>query len=266
MIRDLYKMHDQAVGHIMSLTDSDTGVILLSDHGHGPRPTTVFNINEMLRRNGWLKSNKGRSAYSSKAKARIRNTAIQFVQDFGLGNLAGRILSLYPKWKEKVSAESSIDWGSSLACVSNFSPFKSYSYGGIWVNSQLLGPGKNDFVQTLLDTLIGLKHPDTGEPIVKWAKKCKDLYQGDNISLYPDILLELKNGLGFGQEVNCDLIQDGNMHRIQPGSHKLDTPVLGIRNIKIPQEAGQKTQLTLMDIAPMILSFLGIENKDGIIA
>jgi len=260
VIQDVYIMHDKAVGKSMSCIDEKAGVIIVSNHGHGPRPTKLFNVNEFLFQKGYLKLAKGHNQYSSKAKAKLRNVAIKFVQDFGFGALAGRILSLYPKWKQKVSAESSIDWKNSFACISSFSPFKSYSYGGIWINGGCLGTDKDAFISKIIKELSEFKHPKKEEHIVKWVTRRDDLYQGDYLDLYPDIIVELKEGIGFGQEVGGNILEDGKMHKVQPGSHKLDTPVLGLRNIAMPNEVLEKNLLSLMDIAPMALSFLGIHD------
>ena len=44
-----YKTFDEIVGKFLERLDERTGLIVLSDHGHGQRPTMLLNINESLR-------------------------------------------------------------------------------------------------------------------------------------------------------------------------------------------------------------------------
>ena len=54
VVPDFYKLYDRVVGKLLSSVDSETTIIIVSDHGIGSRPINLVNINEFLRRMGLL--------------------------------------------------------------------------------------------------------------------------------------------------------------------------------------------------------------------
>lgn len=47
-------LHDKFISEFVSLADSDTTIIIHSDHGHGMRPIKMLNVNKILREMGLL--------------------------------------------------------------------------------------------------------------------------------------------------------------------------------------------------------------------
>jgi predicted AlkP superfamily phosphohydrolase/phosphomutase len=254
VIPRFYEITDQAVGALLDAAGPDVVSLVFSDHGHGVRPYRLLNLNEILRREGFLQARKDRQETRPGLRPRIKKILYRYLKQYGADYRLMRLAQLFPFWKRILASPSPIDWERTRAYVSDLSTVKSYSYGGIRLNNHRAGDG--GLAADLLRLLADLKDPDTFQPLVKWACRREDLYRGPYINRYPEILLELQEGCGLGWEINCDLFGAGDIHHVQPGAHKLDTPVLFIHG-PLPQAPTGRTA-TLMDLAPTILDLLGI--------
>ena len=78
------------------------------------------------------------------------------------------------------------------------------------------------------------------------------------INKYPDLIFDLKDGYGAGWGLYEDLITDASSSNLVPGSHKIDTTTFLCSNLN---KECIRENMTLMDIAPMILNLLGIDWK-----
>ena len=56
VIPNMYILFDEIIGWFLDSIDKDTTIIVMSDHGHGGRPSKLVNINEILREAGYLKA------------------------------------------------------------------------------------------------------------------------------------------------------------------------------------------------------------------
>ena len=111
----------------------------------------------------------------------------------------------------------------------------------------------------LIQEMRGIKEPESGESLVNWACRREDLYRGEHISKYPDIIFELRDEYGVGWVVHEALIGMCQTHNIQPGSHKGDSAVM---LLSAPgDEVIQTEDITMMDIAPTVLHLLGIQGS-----
>ena len=264
VIKDFYRLTDNVVGKFLNLTNSSTHTLILSDHGHGLRPFRLLNINEILKREGILIARAKKSIISPKdlnVRKWLKVKLMHFVKDYGAGYYLMKLSQMFPKWKQILSPSSDIDWERSLAYVSDLSTVKSYSYGGIRINKNIKNVGREDLIDTILNILSDIKDPNTSENILKWASRREELYKGPYIDKYPEILLELREGYGLGWEVNGDIFGTSDMYNIQPGSHKLDTPVFYMVNTG--DKKYFRDEITLMDIAPTVLDLLGLKRGSG---
>lgn len=259
VIKNFYVLCDEMIGKFITAVGSDTAIIVLSDHGHGMRPVKLVNINEILRRKGLLvPKRKGlRSRNPLYETERLKRIASNFVTRYGIGNSALRLMQRFPLWKRIFASPASIDWEKTTAYVSDLSAIKSYSYGGVIVNKANLADTEYEKMQHLLiKELAEIREPDTGEHLVRWICRREELYSGEYISKYPDILFELTSDYGIGWEIGGSLVGTGYMHRVQPGSHTRYSPVLLVSTAG----AGKclRKDITPMDISPSVLELLGI--------
>lgn len=255
VILDFYKEYDHILG-LYSEQLKDVRMIILSDHGHGARPKNVVNLNEVLRQKGFLKSNiKINRVYDPfYLYEKIKINVVDLVVTFNLGKIAQKVLVKFPRFRKIYTSPISINWKDSLAYISDLSGIKAYSYGGIRiVRNNINTKDYEELRDRLIKDLLILRDPKTNEGLFKWIKKREDLYHGQFIDKYPDLIFDLRDGYGAGWNLCSNLVTNASSSNLVPGSHKIDTAVLLITNLDkklIIQD------VTLMDIALIIIDVL----------
>ena len=266
VIRDFYELFDHVLGEFNNLSDRRTTVIVVSDHGHGMRPVKVVNINEVLRRKGYLvpKRRNPRDSNTIVKAETVKSKAVSFVNSFGINSSLLRLMHKFPLWKKFFTSASFIDWNQTVAYVSDLSAIKRYSYCGIIINRTKVNPKQYENLRTkLLEDIKELTEPKSGERLVKWAYRREELYKGEHTSKYPDIILELDGNFGAGWDVGVPITNISQTPNIQPGTHKANSPVLFMSNIERAGFAIREDDLEvgLMDIAPTVLGLLGVATN-----
>lgn len=258
VIRDTYRLLDRIVGDFIQ-TKPEAATIVLSDHGHGMRPTKTVNINEFLRKSGYLVSSGPALNPLPYLIETLKYGLLEFVYRFGLDHLLLRLTrfkALSKVSKNVYMSSAVIDDDKSQAYLSSFAGPKSYPHGGIEINRGNLGEKSYErFREALIEELCNLRHPQTGATLVEWACSRDDLYNGAHISTcYPDIVFELKEGYGTYWSIHHGLLGTAYEHKLSSGGHKKNAVFLskGLEQVK-------KASMTLMDIAPTILALLNVE-------
>ncbi|MBO8183257.1 MAG: alkaline phosphatase family protein [Archaeoglobus sp.] len=265
VIKNFYKLHDEMVRKFYSQLDQDDVLILLSDHGHGRRPIKNVNINEILRQKNLLSSRKNN--VSTTVIESLKRKALSIAGKYNLENFGAKLLKFVPNLRKMYTAPPIIDWENTIAYASDLSGIKSYSYGGVRINKQLIKDQATyeEIRSKIIETLLKIPDPGTNGRLVRWAIRREELYQGPYINVYPDIVFELKDDYGVGSRVNAPLIESSPSHGIVPGSHKGNNAVFFIisqRGIDI-----RMRNMSLMDVAPTVLGLLGLNNRykfDGV--
>jgi predicted AlkP superfamily phosphohydrolase/phosphomutase len=258
VILEYYKIFDEIVGEFMEVYP-DVSLVVMSDHGHRSRPIKTININEYLRKKGYLVS-KGKN---KKAISKIRKTILEVANRLNIEHwlikLVVKSQKLTKVSKSMYSSAGYIDRSKSIAYLSNFAGIKSYPHGGIEINKDLLSDTEYEKVrEELIESLSGIKTPN-GEPLMKWIKRIEELYLGRfTEEIYPDIVFELKEDYGVGWELYSNLFGKAYDHKVASGGHARNAVFL-LKNVS---KQTYKTEMTLMDIAPTILDLLDISIKD----
>jgi len=65
----------------------------------------------------------------------------------------------------------------------------------------------------------------------------EDLYRGDHIAKYPDIIFKLDDEWGVGWDVNGEIFSRSNSHRLHSGNHRAETPVFFVYNADLNVES-----------------------------
>jgi len=259
MILDYYKIFDGIVEEFIEIYP-DVSLIVMSDHGHRSRPYKTVNLNEHLRRNGYLTS-KGNKKAISKLRKTILEVANKLDLEQWLIKLVVKSQKLTKVSKSVYSSAGSIDRSRSIAYLSNFAGIKSYPHGGIEINKDLVSVSDTEYEKVrgeLIKSLPELKTPN-GEPLMKWVKRWEEFYPGEfTEEIYPDIVFELKEEYGVGWELYSNLFGKAYDHKVASGGHGKDAVFL-LKNV---DKQVHKTEITLMDIAPTVLDLLGIKEKD----
>ena len=258
IIFDFHVLYDKLVGEIIEKYKKEYDIMILSDHGHYRRPTNLFNINEFLRQKGYLKAVEKNSIKSSKAK--LKRLAVDIAQRTGMRPLAQTILRMFPKIKDSYVRPDSINFNETVAHCTDLSGLKAYTYGGIIIREENIPSGKTktEIINEIIKLLENVTITENGIKIFKKKKKREDLYEGEYITKYPDIVFNLIDNYGAGWDVNLPLFTRSLAHKFYPGSHRGRTPVFYLlgNNIKI-----KKNRIELTDVAPTVLELLGINSK-----
>jgi predicted AlkP superfamily phosphohydrolase/phosphomutase len=264
VIPEFYKFYDEhVIGKFLQYLDSDTTLIVLSDHGHAMRPAKVVNVNEMLRKNGFLQSK-----ISDEKKMMDRHYLLELskknvasiINKYRLvGKMASKFLSLFPKSLSAYTNMTPIDRENTIAYLSDPSGgLKAYSYAGIRIKKDKGGEEYKKICTEIIDLLSGIKDPNTSEDLLEWACMREEVYNGGQLFKYPDILFKLKDDWGVGWEINEELFGKSLSHRIHSGNHRQETAVFlmcGNNNVN------NNKNMTLMDIAPTVLDLLGVRKS-----
>ncbi len=259
VIKDFYVLHDRLIGDFMRAIDRNTILLVLSDHGHSMRPVNLFNINEFLRRDGLLAAKETKAIPLRTISEKAKRTAVDVVQRVGLRGIALTLLRKSPRLKRMYTIPSTIDYEKTIACSSDLSGMKSYTYGGINVYRERL-PDEEAYMATrrhIIDRLSKLTMPDSQQEMFEWISCREELYEGPHINKYPDILFKLQEGYGAGWGINLPLFSKTPAHSLFPGSHRRETPVLFFWNLG--DRKPLRRTATLMDIAPTILDIFGFD-------
>lgn len=190
IVSKTYENTDREIGRILSKIDSDTTVILMSDHGSGPI-RKVFFLNRWLEENGFLKYKPSKRAglkYVEKAREMSKRLLPRSVKGF--------IKSFMPGVRDMVESYryySEIDWDNTVA-------YGFGMYGNIFINLKGREPGgavaPGDFDQIsekIAEKLSDLCDPETGERLVEKVYRKEELYSGPSAAKAPDLVIKWKD-------------------------------------------------------------------------
>lgn len=261
VIPDFYKIYDEIIGKFLSTIDDDTIIVVVSDHGIGRRPIQLVNINEILRINGYLTTQNDKSSNNPKSsfKLNFKKICLHLIDRFDLANVAVLGLKLLPRGKEWIVQSNPIDWENSKAYLTDQSGIKNYPYGGIIVKTPYMSQYGNTRNE-IINIFSKLQDPKTKEYVFKWIIKREELYEGNFLNNYPDLLFELNENYGAGGEIFTDIFGKSVTHNIAPGCHKQHHATFLISKIN-DDFVISKEIMNLMDVTPTILDLLDINTN-----
>jgi len=255
VIKDFYKLHDEVIGRFIQ-AHPDAGIIVVSDHGHCMRSIKLVNINEFLRRKGYLSSKEGKTKTVSITE-KIKSKLLDIIYKYELYGVALRVTHLMPSTSKKLQkSEFSIDIKKSKAIASDFTGMN--PFGGINIISTDNEGDYEELRTLIIKELLEFKDPETNEKLVRWACRREELYSGEYISKYPDVLFELKKEYGVNWAIHTQLITVNYAHKLLSGGHSREATFLiyGVDNKKIVNKNATST-----DVAPSILDLLDVKGN-----
>jgi predicted AlkP superfamily phosphohydrolase/phosphomutase len=254
IITDYYTMFDSIVGEFRQ-TCPEATLIVMSDHGHHMRPTKTTNINEYLRRQGYLVP----QGTSTSLKNQLRRIALEIANkldiEHSLIKLLARSKKITQVGKSVYSSSGSIDREKSTAFLSTFAGIKSYSHGGIEINKELVSDTERSRIASELKALLlELKTP-RGDNAVVCFKQRDELREGAHREeIYPDLLFELQSDFGVGWELHSDLFGKAYDHNVASGGHYKDAIFL----VTGSRKGITRGDISILDTAPTVLDLLGV--------
>jgi predicted AlkP superfamily phosphohydrolase/phosphomutase len=263
LMAEIYRQIDEVLGRFLQETDSETDVMVLSDHGFGTLKKDVY-LNNFLQECGYLD-------FSAAELSRSLITHRGWNRDAGFGGLVNYLseLSFFRRnflWKQR--SFTTVDWAQTEA-------FSTGLFGNIFIHRKgrfplgFIEKGSeqyHDIIAELVQDLMFLR--DEGVPVVDEISMAEEVYHGPFVDKAPDLILKMKDYSYItrgGTEFFSDRIFDEPLIR-HSGNHRLNGILLmsgkSVRSFK-----GRFVSTpNLMDLLPTMLYMLGLpmpEDLDG---
>lgn len=261
-ILDFYRLFDQIVGRFRAAMAGQYILAVVSSHGHERRCIYRLHINEWLREQNFLTpQSKIKPLFGYHTPATNRGGLLASLEQTRLGDLLRWLAQHFPGCGEWYRAAHSIDEQNTMARLVELASATS-PYGGIKLNRELIEREQKDYEQVREAILTGLEQLCTKDnPVVNWARKREQCYQGKHLERYPDILFELRNDFGVGRSLYGPLVMPDSTHRLISGAHSSQGVFL-LENWPEELEAYEDFQEpSVMDVAPTVLRLLNVQSS-----
>lgn len=269
-ILEFHRKVDADIGRMLAAVDSDTLVIVMSDHGFGP-VHSFFLTNNWLASLGLLQFKRGPWTAFKRFLFRLGYTPLRMfrlTKALGMARLRTKV-----RFQQKAHLVNRIflsfddvDWTRTKA-------FSIGSFGQIYVNlagvrpQGIVQPGAEyeELRERIIREALALQDPRTGEPLIERVYRREDLYSGPYLSRTPDLIVQPRGWeyMAFG---HADF-----------GSNKLVESIVGLSGHHRPDgmlilsgagvRAGTRLEKAcILDLVPTILHFMGVavpQELDG---
>ncbi len=267
IIREYYRRLDRMVGDLLNLVDERWLVVVMSDHGGGPRPHRLFNTNAWLAQQGWLSVRQGGST----------RTLYQWTRH-GVEWLRSRLprrnwlydhlpQALRRKAVEVRQGQGLIDWTRTQA----YRVPLQFPAEGIEVNLRgrqpkgIVTPEEYESLRTsIIAALREARDPATGLPVVRGIWRREEVYRGPYLDHMPDIVFLTADHLACGTDLE-DVFTELPLSFLErlSGDHTMTGIALfwgeGV-------QAGSRFDLNIVDLPPTLVWTMGLEvpeDMDG---
>jgi len=244
-IFDYYKLLDEIIGRLVSTLGDDTTVVIYSDHGFGPLEKEVY-INQFLK------------------KKRLLKTKFKIEMRLLMKGVLNRIFkNKFIIWEDGLNTR--IDWTRTKAYMD--------ALAGQSIKINQKGNEKYTRESTyhdVIDALLSLKDPSTGETIIINIHKREDIYSGPYVPNAPDLFLECKDGywlsLGFKKELvsitgyySSFGSELSKLAVIRSGEHRREGIAIFWGK---PIRCSKIEKMDIVDITPTLMYILGLKIPD----
>jgi predicted AlkP superfamily phosphohydrolase/phosphomutase len=254
---DMYRSIDALVGVAREQLGSDGTVVVVSDHGFGPHPRTFVRTDRLLADAGLLHAGSAAGRGESVTRALRRAPALRR----GLRKLIGRLPGgARDRIAARATGASRVDWSRSQAYrIPLYPPAE-----GIVVNLRgrqeqgAVEPG-DEYEQVrdrIIETLAGLRDPESGERVVQWARRREELFSGGYLEEAPDVvaLFEPRYKAASGLDELFEPVPDQILDEYS-GVHAMEGIFAAAgRGIRAGVDLGTRS---ILDVAPTLLALLG---------
>lgn len=252
-IEKAYEKADKLLGKVVDqLSDKNTTIIVMSDHGFAPLKGSI-NLNKLFLQKGLLKIKKEPVAQAKYLLFRLGLTPqdiFSIIKKLGLGKMA----ALVPREKrdsaiDKFLSFSDVDFENSVC-------WSAGHMGQVHISSKF--KAQSSRVKDLLKDLI---NPNTNEKVVEEVLDRQQVCKGEHCEKGPDLHIVFKdyayiayplflsNNKLFNKPIN-----DYFGHHRNPGIFLMNSP----------QKLPKVEKASIYDITPTILKLLNIKIPEGI--
>jgi predicted AlkP superfamily phosphohydrolase/phosphomutase len=233
MCEDYFRKLDVLLSRIVAAAGPEANVVMASDHGFGPT-SDIFYVNTWLEQQGYL------------GWAGDRGTRADDAPKFGIGHIARHVFEL--------------DWERTIAYAAT------PSSQGIHIARRTPGDGARISPEVycpatvrdeLAEALRGLRHPETGRPVVSEVWCREEAFSGPFEALGPDLTIMLE-GNGTVSILRSDTPFG---HRPEPVGTHCPEGVFLARGPGLRRGAALD-ELSIVDMAPLLLHCLDVPTPD----
>jgi len=231
VIADQYMAADRSIGKIMSFMDSDTIIMIMSDHGSGVHPVRNFNVNSWLRDKGLLKARRGSSMVVTDHLYKLTNLIKNKVARYHpVMRFLRRVLP--DGLRENISSiqlnTRNIVWEETKAYWVPFIPM----FDSIVINRKGRQPQGtvadeeeyNSLREYIKRELLKVTDPENGRPVVDRVFMKEEIFTGSYIDNAPDLVIMFHETYTGSGRFSADLIEpvDNIFLSTNSGFHRLN--------------------------------------------
>lgn len=250
-IKDFYSIFDNIIGKFINSLSEDASLLVISDHGHRRRCTKLLNLNEILRKKGYLAAyERGVKGVLNKLIEKLKVFMISAMTQYGFDDWIYKVAKLIPNRKALKKSTYLINKESSSVTLSNLCGAN--PYGGFDIKADT----KDEYERlrdNIINELMNL-NKTFGKDIIKWVKKREDVYRGKNEKRLPDILFELDDEYGVGMNLFTPPVTTNYTHKKISGGHKKEAVLLLYSNND--KVKNMRPPASIIDIADYILKVI----------
>ncbi len=267
-IPQAYEACDRAIGDIVEAAGPEATVIVTSDHGFGSE-TKMVHLNNWLEQRGYLRFKGGVAGRLKKAAFRLGFTADNVINILSRLHLERLFTGVSRTTKAGIFSRlflsyGDIDWSATQA-------FARGQIGQIILNvrgrePEGIVPDGEEYRKArarIIDDLMRLRDPETGDLIVERCHVREDLYDGAMTGSAPDIVIDWKDMKYWA----FDVISGGRSIigpnlATRSGGHRMNGIFLAAGPNVTPGVALDDAQI--VDVAPTVLQLLGLPIADHV--
>ncbi|MCL6589050.1 MAG: alkaline phosphatase family protein [Firmicutes bacterium] len=214
-VLNIYREIDRLIGDWRRIAGDEYCLILMSDHGHQRRAPKTFNLNEWLRRHGYIQGKRNYKALVEMAK----NIALDIFDKLDITELALRYAKKIPGAKQLKSSDFVLKKDKTIY-VPRFAGMN--PYGGIVINQEKFNEEEyRRLVAGLIGKLAEVRDPKTKERIIEWVGEREEIYHGRNSGKFPQVVFKLNDDYGVNRSLYTRGITGNNpFHSNLSGGHR----------------------------------------------
>jgi len=227
-IYEIYDIMDQAVGKALKKIDSETTLLVMSDHGFAPYYRS-FNLNTWLKQNGYIKF---RGSTKPEDTRYFNNVDWRRTVAYGVG-LNGLYVNLRGR---------EID------------------------GSVAPGKKRDELLAEISEKLLAVRDPKNGQPVIQKVYRAEEIYSGPFVKDAPDLLMGYSRGYRASWETTLGSFpQELIVDNLDPwsGDHCMAMEI--VPGVVFANKKISKADPYLYDLAPTILGEFDIDKEEQMV-